>query len=574
MSMAIAKVMDRRMWIVLLLIACGWLTALLTPAVASNGEEPDVAQLYAKQGTWAKTMVTVRASCAQQLQQPVVTAGYWFYTQPRRFESFSESRVLDNIDLDELGPDGEKCWKQGKIFDDGKVNAPTDMGVEPIYMTRTMTVDGGPASYPVRLACSQGNDLWLNGRKILSKHTVRNVERDHDRIVLDLKPGDNELVLKVYNPTGHPQFYFSCPKDPARVLWAMIAKDFPIYTLSLSKDATLEEVLDWFRSPAVLDLEKRLITAAADEIGLAGGRLINELAALELLDTEPGNARWLTLYERCVRLRDRFRQARKIVTPEGMRALRMAIEDLGNADHLDRLAQIESNLPDTLDALGKGLKLASGTAKGIFAFRREALLANPLLDFDRLLVVKRSADNLGLPQNHQSNYALDEFGFDNEIAVLSPVTPSGEITTFYKPDHSGFVGDVEIHYDTDKILFSMPSTDHGRWHVWEINADGTGLKQVTETDSVVQRIPGYGKKVEPKIKYTLVDDLWPKFLHPYPLSEKYFLVSSKPTEHSNWGIYLVDVFGNMLLLKEEPGYALFEPVPWRKTERPNVNPGS
>ena len=32
----------------------------------------------------------------------------------------------------------------------------------------------------------------------------------------------------------------------------------------------------------------------------------------------------------------------------------------------------------------------------------------------------------------------------------------------------------------------------------------------------------------------------------------------------------MDVFDNMLLLKEEPGYALFEPLPLRKTERPPV----
>ena len=69
-----------------------------------------------------------------------------------------------------------------------------------------------------------------------------------------------------------------------------------------------------------------------------------------------------------------------------------------------------------------------------------------------------------------------------------------------------------------------------------------------------------------------MDASWPKFLHPYPLSDKYFLVSCKPTPESLWGIYLVDVFDNMLLLREEPGYALFEPVPLRKTPVPPVIP--
>ena len=77
-----------------------------------------------------------------------------------------------------------------------------------------------------------------------------------------------------------------------------------------------------------------------------------------------------------------------------------------------------------------------------------------------------------------------------------------------------------------------------------------------EDTGALQRIPGYGKPVKGIIKDALVDGSWPKFLHPYPLSDKYFLVSCKPTPESAWGIYLVDVFDNMLLLKEEPGFAL------------------
>ncbi len=50
-----------------------------------------------------------------------------------------------------------------------------------------------------------------------------------------------------------------------------------------------------------------------------------------------------------------------------------------------------------------------------------------------------------------------------------------------------------------------------------------------EADGAVQRIPGYGKRVEPIIRDRLVDGSWPKFLHPYPLSDKYFLVSCQPT---------------------------------------------
>ncbi|MGL6193657.1 MAG: SUMF1/EgtB/PvdO family nonheme iron enzyme, partial [Thermoguttaceae bacterium] len=93
-----------------------------------------------------------------------------------------------------------------------------------------------------------------------------------------------------------------------------------------------------------------------------------------------------------------------------------------------------------------------------------------------------------------------------------------------------------------------------------------------ETSGVVQRVPGYGKKVEPIILDGLTQESWPKFLHPYPLSDKHFIVSCKPSPNSNWGIYLVDVFDNMTLITEEPGYALLEPIPYVAQERPPIIP--
>ncbi len=93
-----------------------------------------------------------------------------------------------------------------------------------------------------------------------------------------------------------------------------------------------------------------------------------------------------------------------------------------------------------------------------------------------------------------------------------------------------------------------------------------------ETEGVVQRIPRTGPPVLPKIEDKLTEHSWPKFLHPWPLSQKYFLVACKPTPDALWGIYLVDVFDNRVLLKEEEGVALLEPVPLRPRPRPPVVP--
>jgi formylglycine-generating enzyme required for sulfatase activity len=93
-----------------------------------------------------------------------------------------------------------------------------------------------------------------------------------------------------------------------------------------------------------------------------------------------------------------------------------------------------------------------------------------------------------------------------------------------------------------------------------------------ETDGVVQRIPRQGPPVLPKIEDKLTEHSWPKFLHPWPLSDKYFLVACKPEPDALWGIYLVDVFDNRVLVKEEEGVALLEPVPLARRPKPPVIP--
>jgi formylglycine-generating enzyme required for sulfatase activity len=415
-------------------------------------------------------------------------------------------------------------------------------------------------------------------------------------------------------------------------------------------------------------------------------------------------------------------------------AVRAAIADLIQAfgpkypkgpEFLRRLDTVEKAAEQLGDAATDEQKTASREA--LAALAREALLANPLLDFDKLLLVQRGtkAPNLGLPMNWQSNSCLPKTGYDDQIAVLSPARPDGQLKTLYKPDGGRFVGDVDLHFNADRMLFSMPGA-HDRWQIFEVRADGSGLRQITgeqpdvdsydacylpsgkilftstacfigvpcvygsshvanlyvmeadgknirqlcfdqehdwcptvlnngrvlysrweyadtphsntrllfhmnpdgteqfeylgsnsywpnsifyarpvpnhptkvvgvigghhdnprmgelvlfdpalgrhESTSAVQRIPGRGKKVETIIKDGLTLSSWPKFLHPYPLSEKYFLVSCKPTPQSHWGVYLVDTFDNFTLLKELPGYALFEPVPLRPTPTPPVVP--
>ncbi|MGQ9730438.1 MAG: SUMF1/EgtB/PvdO family nonheme iron enzyme [Candidatus Zipacnadales bacterium] len=386
---------------------------------------------------------------------------------------------------------------------------------------------------------------------------------------------------------------------------------------------------------------------------------------------------------------------------------------------LDRVPEVKARALE-------GDERALEEARRLIDILSSAMLDNPLLDFESLLLIKRFPNNLGLPQNWQSNSCLPRSGFDNEIMVLSPVRPDGELRTLYRPEKDVFVGDIDLHFDGKRMLFSSIG-DNGCWQIFEMNVDGSGLQQLPliyepdvdnydacylpsddilftstapfvgvpcvtgsshvsniylyerasgnirrltfeqdhdwcpvvmnngrimylrweysdiphfvsrllfhmdpdgtgqmefygsnsywpnamfyarpipghptrfvavvgghhdnprmgelvlfdaakgkhEADGVVQRIPGYGKPVEPVILDGLTLASWPKFLHPYPLNDKYFLVACRPTPASLWGIYLADVFDNLTLIKELPGYALLEPLPLRPTKRPPVIP--
>ncbi len=63
---------------------------------------------------------------------------------------------------------------------------------------------------------------------------------------------------------------------------------------------------------------------------------------------------------------------------------------------------------------------------------------------------------------------------------------------------------------------------------------------------------------------------------PWPISEKYFLVSYNPsddmTRAQGYGIYLIDVFGNRELIHRDPDISCFSPVPLASRVKPPILP--
>ena len=168
--------------------------------------------------------------------------------------------------------------------------------------------------------------------------------------------------------------------------------------------------------------------------------------------------------------------ARKQRLEYRLESLRLAIEDL-IATFGDRYPQGAKFLERWEQLSGTLAADAAGAESRFAALRDEALLANPLLDADAMLVLKRKLGQLGLPTNHQCNFALEPIGYDNELAIVSPVRPGGALRTLYRPQDGRYVGELDLHFDAERLLFTMPV--NGRWQIHEIGLDGKGLRQVT-----------------------------------------------------------------------------------------------
>jgi formylglycine-generating enzyme required for sulfatase activity len=148
------------------------------------------------------------------------------------------------------------------------------------------------------------------------------------------------------------------------------------------------------------------------------------------------------------------------------------------------------------DALLAALRECKGDAvvraNALAADARAALLANPLLDFGKLLVLKRGVSvpasramsyDIGQPNNWRTDDVVVRKGsFHDEIAVLSDLRGAGQFETIYAAQDMETLFAPDLNFDADRILFSKKSAKENGLRLWEIAVDGHGLRQVTPDD--------------------------------------------------------------------------------------------
>lgn len=89
---------------------------------------------------------------------------------------------------------------------------------------------------------------------------------------------------------------------------------------------------------------------------------------------------------------------------------------------------------------------------------------------------------------------------------------------------------------------------------------------------MTQEIPFRNRPIKEEIKDELVNGVWPQFIKPTPLNDKYFLVAAKLSPESLWGLYLVDIYDNVTCLIEGEGEGYISPILVKKSKTPPVIP--
>jgi hypothetical protein len=170
-------------------------------------------------------------------------------------------------------------------------------------------------------------------------------------------------------------------------------------------------------------------------------------------------------------------------------ALRNAIQDLratfgaryqGGASFLTRL-----------DAMEQARELPKAAFEDL---RREALIANPLVSGQPLLYVVRSQYR---PDHHNT-----ETMFQTGECNTGSYEPGGPLKTIdfgrqaetrvvVDPGPEGRLRDPDVYFDGQRILFAMRKNIRDNYHLYEVNANGTGMKALTCAEGVFDIDPLY-----------------------------------------------------------------------------------
>ncbi|HWG47774.1 MAG TPA: VCBS repeat-containing protein [Gemmataceae bacterium] len=144
--------------------------------------------------------------------------GKWSYIGPFPYPSGQGFKLAHppekeiNLTRKYGGKNGEEAvWREGK-FTDGQINnlalfRPANNVDAVVYLHREIEC-ASAMELPVSLGSDDSLTVWLNGQKIVSEDIARACAPDQNHVVLKLKAGKNNFLMKVGQGSSEWSFYF------------------------------------------------------------------------------------------------------------------------------------------------------------------------------------------------------------------------------------------------------------------------------------------------------------------------------------------------------------------------------
>lgn len=188
---------------------------------------------YVKGNTWVETMFNSREMLAKYEAEiaknnPLILNN-WFAIGPfvsDNKNAFSETFPPENeIDLNKTYDNGLK-WLEKASWRDGEIIGFENIDYSAMYLYRVIS-SKSDTNVTAYLGSDDGIHVWLNDNLIFQHEVKRACNKNQEKVNLNLKKGENHILLKIDNGVGDFGFYFSLQEtDPVNIIWALIKRDF------------------------------------------------------------------------------------------------------------------------------------------------------------------------------------------------------------------------------------------------------------------------------------------------------------------------------------------------------------
>ena len=145
-----------------------------------------------------------------------------------------------------------------------------------------------------------------------------------------------------------------------------------------------------------------------------------------------------------------------------------------------KTADLSAELAE-LDALekqpaGRELYLAVRRVK------RRIVMKNPAVDFSQVLLIDQPYPGGGPEWRHEAIHRMGHRATaGGRLLVLDGLHPGGPVRQLFPPEPGSFWR-PELSFDGKRVLFCFKGHDQKSFHLYEINLDGSGLRQLTDSD--------------------------------------------------------------------------------------------